>query len=69
MAFVWEAVWSLALACDYRIATDDKDTRLGLPEIMLGIHPGWGGTVRLPRLIGGFDALSKVILTGVTTCC
>ncbi len=31
---------------------------------MLGIHPGWGGTVRLPRLIGGFDALSKVILTG-----
>ncbi|MBA3535332.1 MAG: enoyl-CoA hydratase/isomerase family protein [Tatlockia sp.] len=54
----------LALACDYRIATDDKDTRLGLPEILLGIHPGWGGTVRLPRLIGGFDALSKVILTG-----
>lgn len=55
----------LALACDYRIATDDKDTRIGLPEVMLGIHPGWGGTVRLPRLIGGFDALSKVILTGV----
>ncbi|KTD49524.1 enoyl CoA hydratase [Legionella rubrilucens] len=54
----------LALACDYRIATDDKDTRLGLPEVMLGIHPGWGGTVRLPRLIGGFDAISKVILTG-----
>lgn len=54
----------LALACDYRIATDDKDTRLGLPEVMLGIHPGWGGTVRLPRLIGGFDALSQVILTG-----
>lgn len=54
----------LALACDYRVATDDKDTRLGLPEIMLGIHPGWGGTARLPRLIGGFDALSKVILTG-----
>lgn len=54
----------LALACDYRIATDDKNTRLGLPEILLGIHPGWGGTVRLPRLIGGFNALSKVILTG-----
>lgn len=54
----------LALACDYRIVTDDKDTRLGLPEIMLGIHPGWGGTVRLSSLIGGFDALSKVILTG-----
>lgn len=54
----------LSLACDYRIVSDDKDTRLGLPEIMLGIHPGWGGTVRLPRLIGGFDALSKVILSG-----
>ena len=54
----------LALACDYRIATDDKDTRIGLPEVMLGFHPGWGGTVRLPKLIGGFHALSEVILTG-----
>lgn len=54
----------LALACDYRIACKDKDTRLGLPEVMLGIHPGWGGTVRLPRLIGGFAALSELILTG-----
>ena len=54
----------LALACDYRIATDSDSTRLGLPEIKLGIHPGWGGVVRLPRLIGGFKALSQVILTG-----
>ncbi len=54
----------LALSCRYRIATDEKDTQLGLPEILLGFHPGWGGTVRLPRLIGGFDALTKVILTG-----
>jgi 3-hydroxyacyl-CoA dehydrogenase/enoyl-CoA hydratase/3-hydroxybutyryl-CoA epimerase len=54
----------LALACDYRIASEDADTRLGLPEVLLGIHPGWGGTVRLVTLIGGFDALSKVILTG-----
>jgi len=54
----------LALACDYRVASDDKDTRIGFPEIMLGFNPGWGGTVRLPRLIGGFDALSQVILTG-----
>ncbi len=54
----------LALACDYRIATDDS--RLGLPEVMLGIHPGWGGTVRLPKLIGGFHALSEVILTGAS---
>lgn len=56
--------FELALACDYRIATDEASTRLGLPEILLGIHPGWGGTVRLPKLIGGFEALSKVILTG-----
>lgn len=54
----------LALACDYRIATDDGDSRLALPEVMLGIHPGWGGTVRLPRLIGGFNALSQMMLTG-----
>lgn len=52
----------LALACDYRIATEDS--KLGLPEIKLGIHPGWGGTVRLPKLIGGYRALSEVILTG-----
>ncbi|MCL9685590.1 3-hydroxyacyl-CoA dehydrogenase NAD-binding domain-containing protein [Legionella maioricensis] len=56
--------FELALACSYRIASDEKDTRIGLPEIMLGIHPGWGGTVRLPQLIGGFKALSEVILTG-----
>jgi 3-hydroxyacyl-CoA dehydrogenase/enoyl-CoA hydratase/3-hydroxybutyryl-CoA epimerase len=53
----------LALACDYRIASDEKATQLGLPEIWLGFHPGWGGTVRLPRLIGGQDALT-VILSG-----
>ncbi len=56
--------FELALACSYRIASDEKDTRIGLPEVMLGIHPGWGGTVRLPKLIGGFKALSEVILTG-----
>lgn len=56
--------YELALACTYRVASDGKDTRIGLPEVMLGIHPGWGGTVRLPQLIGGFKALSQVILTG-----
>lgn len=56
----------LALACDYRIASDDISTRIGFPEIMLGFNPGWGGTVRLPPLIGGFDALTKIILTGKT---
>lgn len=55
----------LALACDYRIAIDDNKTRLGLPEVLLGIHPGWGGTVRLPRLLGGPSAL-ELILTGKT---
>jgi len=55
----------LALACDYRIASSDNpDTRLGLPEVLLGIHPGWGGTVRLPKLIGGYHALAEVMLTG-----
>lgn len=56
--------FELALACDYRIAIDHKKTRLGLPEVMLGIHPGWGGMVRLPKLIGA-PALS-LILTGRT---
>lgn len=55
--------FELALACDYRLATEGS--RIGLPEVMLGIHPGWGGTVRLPQLIGGFLALSEVILTGI----
>jgi 3-hydroxyacyl-CoA dehydrogenase/enoyl-CoA hydratase/3-hydroxybutyryl-CoA epimerase len=53
----------LALACRYRVATDNKKTRLGLPEVLLGIHPGWGGTVRLPALIGAKEAF-KLILSG-----
>ncbi len=56
--------YELALACTYRIASDDKDTRIGLPEVLLGFHPGWGGSVRLPQLIGGFKALSQVMLSG-----
>jgi len=56
--------YELALACRYRIASDRAETKIGLPEVLLGIHPGWGGTVRLPKLIGGFDALTKVMLTG-----
>jgi len=42
----------LALACDLRVATTAAHTLLGLPEVKLGLMPGWGGTVRLPRLIG-----------------
>lgn len=55
----------LVLACDYRIAADEPRTRIGLPEIRLGIIPGFGGTVRLPRLIG-LMAASDLILTGKT---
>ncbi|WP_049621486.1 3-hydroxyacyl-CoA dehydrogenase NAD-binding domain-containing protein [Frateuria defendens] len=53
----------LILACRQRIAADDEKTRIGLPEVMLGIHPGWGGSARLPRLIGAPDALA-IMLTG-----
>ena len=53
----------LSLACRYRVATRDPKTRIGLPEVMLGILPGWGGTARLPRLIGAPQAL-PLMLTG-----
>ncbi|MBP9763912.1 MAG: enoyl-CoA hydratase/isomerase family protein [Gammaproteobacteria bacterium] len=55
----------LALACRYRIAIEDPKTKLGLPEVRLGIQPGWGGSVRLPRLIGGLKAMD-LILSGRT---
>ncbi len=53
----------LALACRYRLATDHRKTRLGFPEVLLGILPAWGGTTRLPRLIGLAHALD-LLLTG-----
>ncbi len=52
-----------ALACRYRIACDDAKTKLGLPEVKLGIHPGFGGTVRLVPLIGPMAAMD-LMLTG-----
>ncbi len=55
----------LALACRFRVASNDPKTRIGLPEIKLGIIPGWGGSVRLPRLIGAPQAL-ELMLTGRT---
>ena len=53
----------LSLACDARIAADTPVTTLTLPEILLGIIPGFGGTQRLPRVIGQQNALN-MILTG-----
>ncbi|XP_070149188.1 trifunctional enzyme subunit alpha, mitochondrial isoform X2 [Polyergus mexicanus] len=55
----------VALACHYRLAVKDKQTRLGLPEVMLGLLPGGGGTQRLPQLIPIPTALD-MILTGKT---
>jgi 3-hydroxyacyl-CoA dehydrogenase/enoyl-CoA hydratase/3-hydroxybutyryl-CoA epimerase len=51
----------LALACSFRIATDHAKTKLGLPEVSLGILPGWGGTQRLPRLVGLVQALTMIL--------
>ncbi len=53
----------LALACRYRVASSDHSTSLGLPEVNLGIHPGFGGTVRAPALIG-VRAAMPLMLTG-----
>jgi 3-hydroxyacyl-CoA dehydrogenase/enoyl-CoA hydratase/3-hydroxybutyryl-CoA epimerase len=53
----------LALACDYRICVDDPKVTLGLPEVMLGIHPGFGGTVRAVQLLGVTTAMD-MMLTG-----
>lgn len=53
----------LALACKARVASSDDSTRIGLPEVKLGIYPGWGGSVRLPALIGA-PAAMDMMLTG-----
>ena len=53
----------LTLACDWRVACNDSGTKLGLPEVQIGILPAWGGSVRLPRLVGLPKAL-EIILTG-----
>jgi 3-hydroxyacyl-CoA dehydrogenase/enoyl-CoA hydratase/3-hydroxybutyryl-CoA epimerase len=55
--------YELCLACDYRVASNDRATKLGLPEIQLGLLPAWGGTTRLSRLVGLPKALD-VILAG-----
>ncbi|MBP9591170.1 MAG: enoyl-CoA hydratase/isomerase family protein [Steroidobacteraceae bacterium] len=53
----------LAMACRHRVCIDDPKTVLGLPEVMLGIHPGFGGTVRAVRLVG-VTAAMDMMLTG-----
>ncbi len=53
----------LSLCCDFRLASDHPKTKIALPEVTLGILPGWGGTQRLPRLVGLQNALD-VILSG-----
>src|SRR2546422_9705914 len=55
--------YEITLACDYRIASDDPTTRIGLPETTLGLVPAWGGCTRLPRLIGA-ERAAEVILKG-----
>ncbi len=46
----------VALACDYRVCGTNPKVQLGLPEVTLGLIPGWGGTQRLPRIVGVFEA-------------
>lgn len=53
--------FELALACSWRIASDAKETMIGLPEVGLGMIPGWGGTARLPRLIGTQAAVEHIL--------
>lgn len=55
--------FELALACDWRVAADDRATRIGLPETQLGLLPAWGGSTRLPARIG-LPAALAVILGG-----
>jgi 3-hydroxyacyl-CoA dehydrogenase/enoyl-CoA hydratase/3-hydroxybutyryl-CoA epimerase len=55
--------YEITLACDYRVASNDPATKIGLPETTLGLVPAWGGTTRLPRLLGA-DVAAEVILKG-----
>ncbi len=55
--------YELTLACDYRVASNDPATKIGLPETTLGLVPAWGGVTRLPRL-AGLEAAAEVILKG-----
>ena len=51
----------MSLACRYRVMRDDPGTRIGLPEVRLGIHPGWGGSARMVPLIGAIKAMDLIL--------
>ncbi len=53
--------FELTLACHYRVASENPKTRLGLPEIKVGLFPGGGGTQRLPRMIQPMDAMQMLL--------
>src|SRR5260370_9200418 len=53
--------YELCLACDYRVASSDRATKIGLPETQLGLLPAWGGSTRLPRLVGPPKALDALL--------
>jgi 3-hydroxyacyl-CoA dehydrogenase/enoyl-CoA hydratase/3-hydroxybutyryl-CoA epimerase len=53
--------FELCLACDYRVASAERATKIGLPEVQLGLLPAWGGCARLPRLIGTAKALDFIL--------
>jgi len=53
--------YEVTLACDYRVASDDPATRVGLPETTLGLIPAWGGCTRLPRVIGAEKAADGIL--------
>src|SRR5450755_3290753 len=55
--------YEITLACDYRVASNDPATKIGLPETTLGLVPAWGGATRLPRLLGA-DVAAEIILKG-----
>src|SRR6267142_6801407 len=55
--------YEITLACDYRVASNDPATKIGLPETTLGLIPAWGGSTRLARLLGA-DVAAEVILKG-----
>ena len=57
--------YELALACAWRLASDAPETRIGLPEVGLGLIPAWGGCTRLPRLIGVPAAVDFILRAGL----